>query len=69
MGFDFLTKQRGRFRREREPEGKHWQMLEMSHANLRIVGVYASPSATAQKWIDINAALKRLRTKRGRMLT
>lgn len=43
---------------------KHWQMLEVRHANIRLVGVYESPSDTAKKWTDINVALKRLREKK-----
>lgn len=68
MGIEFLSKRQGLFRRESTHEGNHWQMLEMREEKLRIVGLYAFPSASAQEWIDSNATLKRLLAKGGRMV-
>ena len=68
MGIAFLDKRKGLLRRVSAHEGRSWQMLEVSNDNIRFVGLYASPSASKQEWLDINAALKRLRVKRGRMI-
>ena len=68
MGIAFLAKQKGLLRRESAQDGNKWQMLEVRHANVRLVGLYASPSASTNDWRDINAALKRLRAKGGPMI-
>lgn len=68
MGNAFITKKKEIPRKESAPQGNHWQVLEVRHAKIRLVGLYASPSATAQEWTDINVALKRIRSKRSRMV-
>ena len=68
MGIAFLIKRKGLLRRMSAHEGRSWQMLEVSSANIRFVGIYAAPSASDKEWNNINAALKRLRAKGGRMI-
>ena len=68
MAIAFLTKRKGLLRRVSAHEGRSWQMLEVSNAKIRFVGLYASPSASKQEWLDINSTLKRLRAKQGRMI-
>lgn len=75
MGIAFLFKWRGLLRKQSTFEGKYWQMLEVRHANLKVVAykpttskllVYMHPPAhqhKARNWMDINASLKRLRAK------
>lgn len=43
-------------------------MLEVHHENVRLVGVYATPNASANDWVDIKAELKNTRAKGERMI-
>lgn len=57
MGIAFLTKREVLLRRESAQAGNRWQMADVRHTNVRLVGLYASLSASTQDWKDINAAL------------
>lgn len=48
MGIAFMSRERGVFRREDAVEGsrRKWQMLVVKMRGIRIIGIYASPSAT-----------------------
>lgn len=65
IGIAFLTKHKDLLRRESAYEKKHLKMLQVRYANLKIVGLYAFSSASAQKWFATNAALKCLHAKFG----
>ena len=68
MGIAFLTKTNGLIRREGAYQGSRnkWQILVVRHADVRIIGVYATPSASASDWAELTAELKRLRDKGGK---
>lgn len=68
MGITFLTKQTEMMERESAQKGGTWKMLEMRYRNLQLLGLYASPSATAQDWRDVTTALNQLRAKRGAII-
>lgn len=65
MGTAFLTKRKDLLKRASAYEESKWKMLEVRHTKVRLVGLYATQSASAQDWLYINAALKILRVKRG----
>lgn len=46
MGNAFLEKHKGLLLKESAQEERKWQMLEVRHANIRLVGMYSSPSVT-----------------------
>ena len=68
MGIAFLSKRPGLLRRDGAYQGTRnkWQILVVRHADIRIIGVYASPSASAADWAELNTKLKSLRAKGGK---
>lgn len=58
MESSVLYKHRGLLKRESAHEGKHSKILEVRHANIIFTGLYASFSASAHEWMDIDDLLK-----------
>ena len=70
MGIAFLTKTNGLIRREGAYQGSRnkWQILVVRHADVRIIGVYATPSESAADWAGPTDEQKRLRDKGGKIV-
>ena len=70
MGIAFLSKWPGLLRRDGAYQSTRnkWQMLVVRRADMRIIGVYASPSASAADWQELTRELKRLREKGGKIV-
>ena len=70
MGIAFLIKRPGLLRRDGAYQGTRnkWQILVVRHADVRIIGVYASPTASAADWAELNTELKILRAKGGKIV-
>ena len=70
MGIAFLSKRPGLLRRDGAYQSTRnkWQMLVVRHADMRIIGVYASPSAAAADWQELIRELKRQRDKGGKIV-
>ena len=70
MGIAFLSKRPGMLRREGAIQSKRnkWQILVVRHADIRFIGVYATPSATAADWAELIGELKHLRGKGGKTI-
>jgi len=70
MGIAFLSKRPGMLRREGAYQctRNKWQILVVRHADIRIIGVYATPSASATDWRELIGVLKRLRGKGGKLI-
>lgn len=68
IGIVFLSKQRGLFRKKSARDGKKWQMIEMRHKSIGLVGLYDYFSASAQVWNYFKVALKRISAKEGHMV-
>ena len=62
MGIAFLGKRSGLLRRDGayQRTRNKWQILFVRHADMRIICVYASPSASAADWQELIRELKRL---------
>ena len=63
-----LSKRPGMLRRDGACQSSRnkLQILVVRHADVRIIGVYASPSASAADWAELNTELKSLRAKGGK---
>ena len=70
MGIAFLSKRPGMLRRDGEYQSTRnkWQALVVGHADMRIVDVYASPSASAADWQELIHEIKRQRNKGGKIV-
>ena len=70
MGIAFLTKKNGLIRRKGAYQGARnkCQILVVRHADIIIIGVYATPSASATDWAELTTELKRQRQMGGKLV-
>ena len=68
MGIAFLSKTKGLLKRVSARQGEHWQILEVSHPQVRLAGVYATPQASKKDWQDIADALTIIRARGGKLV-
>lgn len=68
MGVAFLTREKGILRREAAFEGNNqkWQILVVKTRGSRMIGIYASPSASADDWNELDVQIRRVRRLGGR---